>query len=108
MTLENVITILEQTGYPVAYDHFPRAVPSIPYIAVTVTGTDNVYGDNGVYKQVMGFQIELCTEIKSPEQEKVLTDVLDANGICWQLLSEAYDADDGVYSLLYNFSEVYE
>ena len=107
MTLKEIITMLKQTGYPVAYDHFPRAVPAIPYIAVSMTGTDNVFTDNGVRKQIMGFQVELCTEIKDPAQEKILTDILDANNICWQLTSEAYVPDDGVYSLIYNFTEVY-
>lgn len=108
MTLKEIINMLRETGYPVAYDHFPSAVPSIPYIAVSATGTDNVFADNGTYKQRMGFQIELCTETKNPAQEKILTDILDNNNICWELTSEAYDADDGVFSLIYNFMEVYD
>ena len=34
MTLKEMIAMLEETGFPVAYGHFPKeAPPSVPYIA---------------------------------------------------------------------------
>ena len=108
MTLKQIITLLKTTGYPVAYDHFPNAVPSVPYIGFRMTGTNNVFSDDHVHKQIAEFELELCTTTKNPAEEKVLTDILDANNICWELVSETYIDDDKVYSLIYNFTEVYE
>lgn len=37
MTLKEMIAMLEETGFPVAYGHFPKeAPPSVPYIALTL------------------------------------------------------------------------
>lgn len=108
MTLQDIIEMLEETGYPVAYDHFPKdAPPATPYIAFTIPYTDNFYSDNIVYQQIIYGEIELCSATKDTAAEKKLTDVLDSHGIAWQKASEEFIDDDGLYSIFYDFKEVY-
>lgn len=108
MTLGEMLAILEETGYPVAYDHFPKeSPPTAPYIALTIPYTDNFYAENKVWKQIARGDIELCTEIKNPQAEKKLTDILDSHNITWQKVSEDFIEDDGVFSIFYEFKEVY-
>ena len=109
MTLSDMISILEETGFPVAYDHFPVELPpTVPYIAVTLPYTDNFYAENKVWKQFAIWNIELCTEIKDPVAEKALTDILDSHNITWQKTSEDFIEDDGVFSIFYEFEEEYD
>lgn len=108
MSLTDIVNMLKETGLPVAYDHFSTAKPPpAPYIAVAVEGTDNTFADNGVYMQSAYFVIELCTAKKEPAREKTLTDILDANNIAWQKTDEGYNENDGLYSIFYEFKELY-
>lgn len=106
MKIEELNTILIETGYPVAYSHFPKEVPSIPYVAFSCPESTNLFADNKVYLRAENIEIELCTKKKNPAQEKVLTDVLDSHELAWEKISEAYIEDDDVYSLIYQISEV--
>lgn len=108
MSLKDVVAMLNETGLPVAYDHFStRKPPPAPYVAVAVEGTDNAFADNGVYAQMAYFAVELCTVKKEPETEKTLTDVMDAHDIAWQKTDEGYNQTDGLYSIFYEFKEIY-
>lgn len=109
MTLSDMISILEETGFPVAYDHFPvESPPTVPYIAVTLPYTDNFYAENKAWKQFAIWNIELCTAVKDPQAEKALTDILDSHNITWQKTSEDFIEDDGVFSIFYEFEEEYD
>lgn len=109
MTLKEMIAMLEETGFPVAYGHFPKeAPPTVPYIALTIPYTDNFFAENKVWKQIAYGDIELCTEHKDTEAEKKLTDVLNSHNITWQKTSEDFIEDDGVFSIFYEFEEVYD
>lgn len=108
MTLEEMLTMLEETGFPVAYDHFStEAPPTVPYIALTIPYTDNFYAENRVWRQIAYCDVELCTEHKDTEAEKKLTDVLDSHNITWQKTSEDFIETDGVFSIFYEFKEEY-
>lgn len=108
MSLKDIVAILNKTGLPVAYDHFStRKPPPAPYIAVVVDNTENFFAGNTVYAQLAYFEIELCTIKKEPDTEKQLTDILDANNIAWQKTDEGYNSDDGLYSIFYEFKELY-
>ena len=107
MTQEQFNAMLEETGYPVAYDPFPREEePSLPYITFNITRAQNFYADNMVYYSRPIADVTLLTVIKSPEKEKVLTDVLDNNGITWNKIDEAFEDDESA-SVYAGFFEVY-
>lgn len=110
MTLQSMIAMLEETGYPVAYDHFPREdQPDVPYIALRFPYSENYFSDDRVYKQLVYAEIELCTRIKDTTAEKKLKDVLNNHHITWQKTSEDFiEGDDEVFSVYYEFKTIYE
>lgn len=104
MDLDFLIEKLEETGFPVAYSHFNKNnPPKLPYIAVTMGASSNLFADDKVYHPINSYQVELCYEKKNPQQEKVLTDKFDELEIAWEKTSEEYINDDGVYSNFYEF-----
>lgn len=107
MNLKELIEILKTTGFEVAYDHFQMDEPPIcPYLTVEVTNTANSYADNRVYMPFAHYEVQLCNDKKDPTAEKKLTDVLDAEKICWQMTNEDYFNTDGLYVNYYEFEEV--
>lgn len=107
MNLSDMISMLEETGYPVAYDHFPvDSPPTVPYIALTLPNSNNFYADNTVRQEIVHCTVELCTEKKDPLVEKTLTDVLNSHGIPWQKTSEEFIENDKLFSIFYEFEEV--
>ena len=85
MNLSELKTLLDSTGYPVAYDHF-NDTPSVPFIAYLETGTVNFFADNKVYEKVIKVDVELYTDKKDLTAETALESVLDANEIPWEVL----------------------
>lgn len=107
MNLEKLIEILKTTGFEVAYDHFQMdEPPQIPYLTVEVTNTDNAYADNTVWATIAHYEVQLCNNKKDPNAEKKLTDVLNANNICWQMTNEDYVNADEIYVNYYEFEEI--
>lgn len=108
MTLEDAVKILRETGLPVAYDHYSvQDAPDPPYIAVTMDSTDNFFADNRVAVPIAEFEVELCTGKKDPPTERRLTEVFNTHDIAWQKTDEGYAESDGLYSIFYQFEEVY-
>ena len=66
MTLTELKTILDATGYPVAYSHFTETdnepLPQLPFIVYVATFSSHFLADNKIYKSIENIQIELYTE----------------------------------------------
>lgn len=92
MTLKEIKTILEATGYPVAYSHFiegpKNSLPTPPYICYLSAYSSNFKADNKVYAKIDNLQIELYTIKKDLEAEKKLEDLLDNNDIAYETTEE--------------------
>lgn len=106
MTLPELATILESTGMPVAYYAFPvddqnNPPPDLPFIVYLVTGTNNFSADGIVYHCIQSVQIELYTELKSPENEALVENALTDAGIFWQR-SEAYIESEHCWEIIYS------
>lgn len=88
MTLTELKSILDATGYPVAYSHFistdNNPVPNPPFITYLVINSSNMFADNKVYKKIGNIQIELYTNKKDLQAEKKLEDLLDLNEIPYE------------------------
>lgn len=80
MNLVELKTLLEATGYPVAYSHFNQAVKA-PYITYLVTYSPNFHADNKTYKKIDSIDIELYTDYKNQQVESVLESILSENEI---------------------------
>ncbi len=81
----NLKTILDETGLPVAYDHFTETdqtpIPELPFIVYREEESAHLNADNTIYHRVQDYSIELYTKIKDPELEDELELVLLANDL---------------------------
>ncbi|EAG2419277.1 hypothetical protein B4Q26_05530 [Listeria monocytogenes] len=79
----NLKEILDNTGLPVAYNHFTETsetpIPSLPFITYVEGDSDNSMADNSVWKIINDYTIELYTEFKVIDIEQKLENVLLAN-----------------------------
>ncbi|ALY08043.1 hypothetical protein EauS123_00044 [Exiguobacterium phage vB_EauS-123] len=92
MTLQQLKALLDQAGYPVAYNHFNSA-PSIPFIVYRLPSTSNFDADNVVYHNINNVEIELYTNKKDLTAEKKLEDVLKANELPYQTFEVWIDSE---------------
>lgn len=83
MTLQQLKEILDQTGYPVAYNHF-SSEPTVPFIVYRLPTSDNFFADGAVYHDVDNIEIELYTDKKDLTAEKKLEDLLKTNELPFQ------------------------
>jgi len=100
VTLIELKSLLDQSGYPVAYSHF-NSPPSPPYIMYLVAFSSNFHADNQSYVKIQNAQVELYTEYKDLEAEQALEDVLDQNDI-------PYDTTETFIETEQLFQKVYE
>lgn len=101
MILEDVMEILEETGYPIAYHHFEEGQePELPYIVYLSPQTENVMADGKTYIKIDELNVELYTEEKDLKAERRLEDVLEVHGLSWQK-TEAYLETEKMYEVLY-------
>ena len=103
MTLKQFNTILKKTGLPVAYDWFDidDGPPSLPYIAYIETARTPIYADNEIYAEAKQIDIELYTEKKSPEHEKLLEDILTENEIFYTFNEVGLIESENIYEVIY-------
>lgn len=99
MKLSDIKALLETVGFPVAYNEFGNP-QTPPYICYIETGTDNMPADGTVYNKIRQITIELYTDIKSPDTEETLEDVLDGAGIFYEK-SEVYIDSEKIYETIY-------
>ena len=70
MTLEEVKSMLETTGFPVAFKEWKEGtVPTMPYMVYLVPYTNNFAADGVAYFTANHVQIELYTKLKDPVAE---------------------------------------
>lgn len=104
MNLEELKSILEGSGFPVAYLHFIEGenapVPDPPFICYLVAYSGNFNADNKVYKQIQNIQIELYTDHKDLEAEARVEAVLDSNEIPYQT-TETYIDSEQLFQKIY-------
>ena len=103
MTQRELLTMLEETSFPVAYDHFAEGEsPLPPFICFLCPSSDNFAADGKVYFKVSEVNVELYTDEKNPETEEKLEAVLDRHGIFYDK-SEVWIESERLYEVLYAF-----
>lgn len=101
MTYAEVMTMLQETGMPVAYYAWREgAVPALPYIVYYYPSTDNFGADNRVHKIIQRLNVELYTEDKDFSTEATVESVLSSHGIFWNK-SETYIESERMFEVLY-------
>lgn len=101
MTYDEVVEMAEETGLPVAYDHFAEGEsPDPPFLVFLFPSTDHFSADGQVYAKINALHFELYTDRKQPEIEAMVEAVLDQRGIFYDK-SEVWIPDERLYEVLY-------
>ena len=93
MKLEELNSILNQLGIPVAYSHFKEAQEA-PYICYVVDDDNNMGADIIEYKKIDNINIELYTDKKDLELEGKLEKILDDNNIFYENIEYYFDSEE--------------
>lgn len=102
--MEELLTIIKETGIPFAYAHFAEGEsPEPPFICYLLPGSDNFAADGRVYFKINEVRIELYTDSKDLSVEQKLEDVLDAHEVFYNK-SETWIDSEKLYEVLYQFT----
>ena len=102
MTFEEVAAMADETGLPVAYDHFAEGEsPDPPFLIFLFPRSDNFSADGQIYVKIDELHFELYTDKKQPEIEAVVEAVLTGHGFFFDK-SEVWIADERLYEVLYS------
>lgn len=104
MTLEEIQTGLEATGYQVAYHHFSKPT-ALPYIVYLTPEHTTMYADNASYLEKMRVRIELYTDTKDLQAEKRIREAMSTIGLNARHDGEVYIDSEKMYLNAYE-SEV--
>lgn len=101
MTHGEVMQMVEEMKLPSAYHHFVEGeAPKPPYVVYLYPGADNFSADGVAYYKLNRLNIELYTDLKSPELERTVEDVLDRHGIFYAK-NEVWIESEKLYEVLY-------
>lgn len=104
MNLIELKTILEATGYPVAYLRFyeteDQPLPQPPFIVFLSAYSSNFMADNHVYTEINNIQIELYTDKKDLDAENKLATILNENELPYST-SETFIESENLYQKIY-------
>lgn len=101
MTFEETKAMIEETGLPVAYDHFAEGEsPDPPFICFLFPGSDNLFADNTVFQKIDELNVELYTDRKDPDMETRIEDILNSHELPFEK-SEVWIAEERMYEVLY-------
>ncbi len=108
MTYDGVVEMAEETGLPVAYDHFAEGEsPDPPFLVFLFPRSDHFYADGKVYTQSDVLHFELYTDRKQPDVEALVEAVLNRHGICYDK-TEVWLETEQMYEVLYSMEVIYE
>ena len=91
MSVVDVIEVLKNTGYPVAYQMF-KTPQKPPFLCVSEPFTNNMFADGKVNAVVQHVQVDLFEKLKSAEIEGKVEQALSS--FAWEKQME-YDRDNG-------------
>ena len=101
--MERLIEMLTALGLPYAYDHFAEGEsPDPPFVCYLLPGSDNFSADGKVYYKINEVHIELYTDLKNPDLEQQLEDILDEASIFYNK-TEVWIDSEKLYEVLYTF-----
>ena len=103
MTHTELLAMLEEIPFPIAYDHFAEGEsPDPPFLCFLYPGSDNFSADGTVYLKIAEVHVELYTDEKNPELEATLEAVLEQHGIFYNK-TEVWIESEKLYEVLYSF-----
>lgn len=101
MTEREILKMVKDMGYQVAYHHFEEGQsPDTPYIIYLYPETDNFSADGTVYQGINKLDIELYTDKKELDAEKRVETVLKRHGFFYEK-TETYLESEKMFEVLY-------
>ena len=101
MSYEQIAAMMEEMELPFAYHHFAEGeCPQPPFLVFLSTGERTFSADNEMYFSSKQLDIELYTDIKNPELEKQIEQVLKRHKI-YYTKSEVWIESEKLYEVLY-------
>lgn len=101
MNVGRIHSLLAGIGLPVAYDHFAEGeAPGPPFLCFRTPQSANTYADDTVWQPACQLDVELYTDTKQPDAERLVEAVLDQNGLPWSK-SETWIPSERLYEVLY-------
>ena len=101
MKFEEITAMLDETGYPVAYDHFTEGeAPDPPFIVFLFPKSNNFSADGKVYQRIDELNVELYTDVKQPELEARLEAIFDDHELFYEK-TEVWLPEEKLYEVLY-------
>ena len=101
MTYEQIAAMMEQTGLPYAHQPFAEGEsPKPPFLLYLSPGENTFSADNRMYFSTKKLNIELYTDVKSPETENEVEQVLKRHNI-YYTKNEVWIASEKMYEVLY-------
>lgn len=99
MTQEQIYSLLDTLGLPVAYSHF-KETKKPPYLIYLTEDTSNFGADNKVYYKIDNWVIELYTDKKDINLERRLEALLDDVELYYEKY-ETYIDTEKMYQVRY-------
>ena len=104
MTQEELYSLLETIGIPIAETVFPEDERQSPPFAVYYRkSNENTYADDKVYIKHQNFVLELYVEYKMPELEEKIETLFNDNEIAYTV-DEDYLSDEKMREITYEFT----
>lgn len=101
MTYEEICKMIQETGLTFAYHHFAEGEsPEPPFLIFLSSGENTFSADNYMYFSFKKLNIELYTDRKSPETEKIVEEILKKHQIFYNK-SEIWIESERLYEVLY-------
>ena len=102
MTYDDIVTMLEGAGLPLAYDHYAEGEsPDPPFLIFLFPSSDNFSADGKVYQKIDTLHVELYTDRKDPVLESNVEKVLDDHDIFYNK-TEVWIPEERLYEVLYS------
>ena len=102
MTYDDIVTMLEGAGLPLAYDHYAEGEsPDPPFLIFLFPSSDNFSADGKVYQKIDSLHVELYTDRKDPVLESNVEKVLDDHDIFYNK-TEVWIPEERLYEVLYS------
>lgn len=93
-------TIKQQTGIPVAYSHFKKAVTP-PFIVYMGDGQNQFHAEDTVYWRENEYTVEFYFTKKDEALEASIEDALLAGGFRYTKSEDAFIESEGVFVIYY-------
>lgn len=101
MNYKEINTMLSEIGLPFAYHHFAEGeAPNPPFLLFLSVGENSFGADNLMYHSFKEIHVELYTDVKSPETEESVEEVLLQHNI-YYTKTETWIESEKLYEVLY-------